>query len=233
MPAAISRAASYSIELGTRIPCCPSASYTSSSTGKQRAPVLHCLDQDSHPFPLDTCGADQYRTFWNKEIVHCHRLRRRIRSACPSDTVCVPCTQAAMVFLPEVWHFAYRGVEAGISLACISGSNVFIACRLGRVMDTIRFCTRFTGRTAVRSFRLFGALAVEEASGCFPRCSGQPAHRTFPAEPSFLPGSGFRLFFRRLAVPALPDPYTAEQYRHLAGFSFRYIQCPSERFIFR
>ena len=34
--------------------------------------------------------------------------------------------------------------------------------------DTIRFCTRFTGRTAVRSFRLFGAFVVEEASGSFP-----------------------------------------------------------------
>ena len=33
IPAAISRAASYSIEFGTRIPRCPSASYTSSSTG--------------------------------------------------------------------------------------------------------------------------------------------------------------------------------------------------------
>ena len=92
---------------------------------------------------------------------------RRIRSACPSDTVCVPCTQAAMVFLPEdgilptgVWKPVFLSPaypEAMSSLPAGWASD-----------DTIRFCTRFTGRTAVRSFRLFGAFVVEEASCSFP-----------------------------------------------------------------
>ena len=167
MPAAISRAASYSIEFGTRIPCCPSASYTSSSTGNSvplystvsiripiRSPSTRVPPTSTVPF-----GIRRSSTAIGSS--------RRIRSACPSDTVCVPCTQAAMVFLPEdgilptgVWKPVFLSPaypEAMSSLPAGWASD-----------DTIRFCTRFTGRTAVRSFRLFGALAVEEASGSFP-----------------------------------------------------------------
>ena len=73
----------------------------------------------------------------------------------------------AMVFLPEdgilptgVWKPVFLSPaypEAMSSLPAGWASD-----------DTIRFCTRFTGRTAVRSFRLFGAFVVEEASGSFP-----------------------------------------------------------------
>ena len=160
MLAAISRTASYSSEFGTSIPCPPSASYTSSSTG-MTAPLYSTVSTStsSRSPRIRVLPVSRVPLGMRRSSTAMGSSSRR-RKACPSDTACVPCTQAAMVFLSGesvlpmgVWNPVFR------SPAIPSSSFA------GRDREDTTCCrTCFTGRAAVRSFRSAAGAAVV----CFP-----------------------------------------------------------------
>ncbi|MCS2278611.1 hypothetical protein NXW50_10495 [Bacteroides thetaiotaomicron] len=129
-----------------------------------------------------TRAADQYRTF---EYGDRPAIGRQMDTQCLSVRYGLRAMHTGSDGDPVEDGGCLPWCGSGISLA-YPVSRVH-CLQVGQWDNTIRFCTRFTGRTAVRSSGCLGLWSRKHPA--LSHCSGQPARWTLSRqEPSFLPG---------------------------------------------
>ena len=166
MLAATSLAALTSIELGMKIPSCPSLSKTASSTGI----IVPRYSNEVMSMPSRSPCTRAAPTTTVLRGMHtpatCIGSASRRRTACPSVTVWLPCTHAEMVLRPTadevptaVWNPKFRS-----SVCAVINSLSVMCCARA---DTMRSATCPTGCATALPFRtVFLSSSVSAADGC-------------------------------------------------------------------
>ena len=166
MLAATSLAALTSIELGMKMPSCPSLSKTASSTGMIVPRYSNEVMSMPSRSPCTRAAPTMTVLRGMRTPATCIGSVRRKRTDCPSVTVWLPCTHAGMVLRPTavevptaVWNPKFRS-----SVCAVMNSLSVMGCASE---ETMRSATCPTGcATALPLRTVFLSSSVSAADGC-------------------------------------------------------------------